>query len=153
MTSVTLRQTSTNIYTPMWERVKCLGPVVGLDPVMEIRPRCGNRLRCESYIQISPRKKLFFFSRFAAVYPLREIIFFAEKSKNHLFRRGFSPRNFVKKLRESSRRNSVRFRGDTPRDFAETLREILRWVGKYVRFHHADSEDSDQTEKLSECPA
>ena len=31
-------------------------------------------------------KKEALFSRFAAVHPLREIIFFAEKNKNHLFR-------------------------------------------------------------------
>ena len=56
-------------------------------------------------------------------------------------------------LREISQRNSAKVRGDTPRDFAEKLREISRWVGKDLRFLHADSEDSDQTEKLSECPA
>ena len=34
------------------------------------------------------------------------------------------------------------------------LREISRrWVGKDLRFLRADSEDSDQTEKLSESPA
>ena len=87
-----------------------------------------------------PKKKALF-SRFDAVHPLREIFFFAEKNKNRLYRR------------EISRRHSAKVRGDTPRDFAEKLREILRWVGKYVRFLHADSEDSDQTEKLSERPA
>ena len=66
----------------------------------------------------SAQKKLFFL-RFAA-----------EKNKNHLFRRGFSPRNF-----------------------AEKLREISRWVGKDLRFLHADSEDSDQMKNLNECPA
>ena len=99
-----------------------------------------------------PKKKALF-PRFAAVHPLREIFFFAEKNKNHLFRRGFSPRNFTEKLRKTSRRNSATFRGDTPRDFAEKLREISRWVGKDLRFFRAGSEDSDQTEKLSECPA
>ena len=64
-----------------------------------------------------PKKKALF-SRFAAVHPLREIIFFAEKNKNHLFRRRLSPQIFAKKLRESSRRNSARFREETPRNFA-----------------------------------
>ena len=76
-----------------------------------------------------PKKKSFF-SRFAAEHPLREIIFFAEQNKNQLFRRGVSPRKF-----------------------AEKLREISRWVGKDLRFLHADNEDSDQMEKPSECPA
>ena len=58
------------------------------------------------------------FLRFAAVHPLREIICFAEKNKNHLFRRGFSPRNFAEKLREISWRHSARFREETPRTFA-----------------------------------
>ena len=83
-----------------------------------------------------PKKKAIF-SRFAAEHPLREIIFFAEKIKNHLFRRG----------------NSATFRGETSLDFAEKLREIPRPVGKDLRFLHAVSEYSDQTEKLSECPA
>ena len=104
-------------------------------------------------IQINPRQKTFL-SRFAAVHPLREIFFFfAEKNKNHLCRRGFSPRIFEEKLRKSSRRNSATFRGDTPRDVAEKFREISRQVGKDLRFLYAGSEDSDQTEKLSECPA
>ena len=68
------------------------------------------------YIQISPRKKLFF-SHFAAVHPLREIIFFAEKNKNDLFRRGFFSRNFAEKLRDISRRHSATFHGETPRNF------------------------------------
>ena len=76
---------------------------------------------------------------FAAEHPLREKNKktkkqkkkkIADKIKNHLFRRGFSPRKF-----------------------AETLREISRWVSKDLMFLHADSEDSDQTKKLSECPA
>ena len=64
-----------------------------------------------------PKKKALF-TRFAAEHPLREIIFFAEKNKNHLFRRGISLRNFAEKLREISRRNSARFCGETPRNFA-----------------------------------
>ena len=112
---------------------------------------CTNNADMLAYTD-QPKKKALF-SRFAAVHPLREIFFFAEKNKNHLFRRGFSPRNVAEKLRDSSRRNSATFCRDTLRDFMEKLRGILRWVGKYPRFLHADSEDSDQTEKLSECPA
>ena len=55
-------------------------------------------------IQISPRKTLFF--AFHCGTPLA-------RNKNHLFRRGFSQRNFVEKLRESSRSS-----GETPRNFA-----------------------------------
>ena len=100
-----------------------------------------------------PKKKALFLC-FAAEHPLREIIFFAEKkNKNHLFRQWFSPWNFGEKLRESTRKNSVTFPGETPWDYAEKLREILRWVGKDLRFLHAFSEDSDQTEKLSKFPA
>ena len=88
-------------------------------------------------IQISPWKKLFLRVSPRNT-PCAKKKIFAEKNKNHLFRREFSPRNF---------------RRETPRDFAETLREILRWVGKDRRFLHANSEDPDQTEKLSKCPA
>ena len=52
------------------------------------------------------------FSRFAAEHPLREISFFAEKNKNYLFRRGFSPRKFAE------------FRAETPRDVAEKPRNF-----------------------------
>ena len=79
--------------------------------------------------------------------------FFAEKNKNHFFRRGLSPRNFAEKLCESLRGSSATIRRETPQDFAEKHHEILRWVGKDFRFLHAGSEDSDQTEKLSECLA
>ena len=65
-----------------------------------------------------PKKKALFL-RFADEHPLRKIIFFTEKNKNRLFRRGFSPQNF-----------------------AEKLPEISRWVGKDLWFLHAYSEDS-----------
>ena len=81
-----------------------------------------------------PKKKKAPFLRFAAVHPLREIIFFSRrKIKITYFAEGF--------LRDSSRRNSATFRGDTPRVFAEKLGEISRWVGKDLRFLYADSED------------
>ena len=49
---------------------------------------------------------------------LAQNIFFAEKNKNHLFRRGFSLQKFAEKLRDLSRRHSAKFRGETPRNFA-----------------------------------
>ena len=105
------------------------------------RAKCPIQTR---YIQINTRKKLFF-SRFAAEHPLREIFFSRRKIKITYFAEGF--------LREHSQRNSAKVRGETPRHFAENLREFSRWVVKDIWFLNADSEDSDQTEKLSECPA
>ena len=70
-----------------------------------------------SSVQISPRKKALSL-RFAAEHPLHEIFFFAEKNKNHLFRRRFSPRNLAEEYCGSSRRNSARFCGEIPRNFA-----------------------------------
>ena len=74
-------------------------------------------------------------------HPCAKLFVFSEKNKNHLFRWGFAPRHFAKKLRESSRSNSATFRGETPGDLAEKLREISRWVNEDLRFLHADSED------------
>ena len=100
------------------------------------------QMKSISYIQISPRPKALF-SRFAAEHPLREIKLFAEKNTYHFF----SPRDF-----------SARCRGENPRKFAEKFREISRrncaksrWVDKDLMYLHADSEDSDQTVKLSKC--
>ena len=60
-------------------------------------------------------------------------------------------------LREISRRNSSKIRGETPQNCAEKLSEIsnsakLQWVSKDLRILDVDSEDSDQTVKLSESP-
>ena len=74
-------------------------------------------IKCTKNNTDQPKKKALF-SRFAAVHPLREIIFFTEKNKNHLLHRGFSTRNFAEKLRNISRRHSAGFRGETPRNFA-----------------------------------
>ena len=71
-------------------------------------PCFGNIISISSCTDQTRKKALV--SPFAAEHSLREIIFFAEENKNHLFRRGFSPRNFAEKLRESSRRNSAKFR-------------------------------------------
>ena len=69
------------------------------------------------------------------------IYFFSwRKIKITYFADGFL-RNISRKLREKSRRNSETFRGDTRRDFAEKLRAISQWVGKDLRFLHADSKD------------
>ena len=67
-------------------------------------------------LQISPRKKLFF--RVSPQNTPREkYFFFAEKNKNHLFRRGFSPRNFA---------DSAKVRGETPRHFVQKFSDISR---------------------------
>ena len=87
------------------------------------------------YLQIGPRKKLFFL-RFAVEHPLHEKYFSWRKIKiTYIFRR-----------------NSAKVCGETPRHFAEKICEISQWVGKDLRFH-ADSEDSDQTEKLERMPS
>ena len=65
-----------------------------------------------------PKKKALF-SRFSAGHSLREIFFFAEKNKNHLFRRALSPRDFEEKLRDISRRHSARFREETSLEFCD----------------------------------
>ena len=75
-------------------------------------------------LQISPRKKLLFAFRRGT--PLARNNIFAEKNKDHLFRRGFSPRNFAEKLHDISRKPH--------RCFPEKLRIISRWVGKDLRF-------------------
>ena len=92
----------------------------------------------------SAQEKSSFFA-FRRGIPLARNIFFLRRKIKITF--------FAEKLRDISQRNSARFREETPRDFAELLREISGCVGKDLRFLHADSEDSDQTDKLSECPA
>ena len=99
-----------------------------------------------------PKKNTLFFV-FRRGTPLHEKVFFMEKNKNHLFCRGFCLRIFAVKLCASLLRNFAIFGGQTPQDFAEKLREISWRVGKELMFLRADSEDSDQMEKLSECPA
>ena len=88
-------------------------------------------------------KKKALFSRFATEHPLREKKNFRRKIKITYFAKGFL----------QSQRNAARFGGETLRDLAEKLREISRWICMDQRFLHADSEDSDQMEKLSKCPA
>ena len=56
-------------------------------------PKSLSALTSGLYTDEPKKKKLF--SCFAAKHPLRELIVFAEKSKNDFFRRGFSPRNFA----------------------------------------------------------
>ena len=91
------------------------------------------------------------FSHFTMEHLLREKKKIAEKNENRLFRKGFSAQKFMEKLRVSSPRKKSC--GETLRDFVKKLCEILRWVGKDRRFLYADSEDSDQMEKLSKCPS
>ena len=94
------------------------------------------------YIQISPRKKAlcFFFCFFFFLF-----FFFAAEHPSLYFAEGFP--------REISRTNSAKVRRETPRHVADKLRKISKWAGKDLRFLHANNEDSDQTEKISECPA
>ena len=79
---------------------------------------------CISCYTDQPKKEALF-SRFTAEHPCTKI-FFVEKNKHHLFRRGFSPQKFAEKLCEISQRNSGKFR---------------HGVGKDLRFFHAEGSE------------
>ena len=95
----------------------------------------------------SAQEKSSFFFAFRRGTPLVRFFFFfflRRKIKNTYFSEGC--------LREISRRHSAKVRGETPRRFAEKLREISLWVGKDLRYLHADSEDSDRMKKIERMP-
>ena len=94
-----------------------------------------------------PKINIGLYDLYFAEHPLRE------KTRRKI-KITYNAEGFLRETsRRNSRRNSARCCGDTPRNVVETLREISRWVGKDLGFLHADSEDSDQTEKMSKYPA
>ena len=119
------------------------------------------RIYSRSYTNRSAQEKSSFFAFRRGTLLARNIFFPRRKIKITYFAESFLRaiwrRNSAKVRGETPRHfadtRAARFCGDTPRNFAEKLREISQWVGKDQRFLHPSSEDSEQTEKLSECSA